>query len=119
MQIRELRLNTGLSQRKFAGLFDIPVSTLKDWEQERRNPPAYVITMMKKILKYEGMLNDLSYADGCEDRRKHVENALAITLSATNGPDDIFMDALDSYVSGVITLEELEAKVDKLEFLGV
>lgn len=119
MQIRELRLNTGLSQSKFAGLFDIPVSTLKDWEQERRNPPAYIITMMKKILEYEGLLENISYADECDKRRKHVENALAITLSATDGPDDIFMEALDSYVSGMTTLEELESRVDRLEFLGV
>ncbi|MDY3795144.1 MAG: helix-turn-helix domain-containing protein [Agathobacter sp.] len=32
MEVRELRLQTGLSQSKFAKMFDIPVSTLKDWE---------------------------------------------------------------------------------------
>ena len=52
MEVRELRLQTGLSQSKFAGMFDIPLSTLKDWEQERRNPPVYVINMMKTILQY-------------------------------------------------------------------
>ena len=36
MEVRELRLQTGLSQSKFAKMFDVPVSTLKDWEQERR-----------------------------------------------------------------------------------
>ncbi len=34
MNIKELRSQTGLSQSKFAAMFDIPVSTLKDWEQE-------------------------------------------------------------------------------------
>ena len=39
MSIKELRSQTGLSQSKFATIFDIPVSTLKDWEQERRTHP--------------------------------------------------------------------------------
>ena len=51
MSIKELRSQTGLSQSKFAAMFDIPVSTLKDWEQERRTPPAYVVNMIKKILE--------------------------------------------------------------------
>ena len=56
MEIRNLRLQTGLSQSKFAKMFDIPVPTLKDWEQERRNPPAYVVNMIRTILEYKGML---------------------------------------------------------------
>ena len=41
MGIKELRGINGLSQSKFAKLFDIPLSTLKDWEQGRRTPPQY------------------------------------------------------------------------------
>ena len=75
MEVRELRLQTGLSQSKFAKMFDIPVSTLKDWEQERRNPPAYVINMMRTILQYKGMLIRQSYVEACEGKRKSVKNA--------------------------------------------
>ncbi len=53
MKVSELRAMTGLSQKQFADLFDIPVRTLQDWEQERRLPPPYVPGMMLKILKYE------------------------------------------------------------------
>lgn len=53
MKVSEIRAMTGLSQSKFAALFDIPVRTLQDWEQERRLPPPYVPGMMLKILKYE------------------------------------------------------------------
>ena len=70
MEVRELRLQTGLSQSKFAKMFDVPVSTLKDWEQERRNPPAYVINMMRTMLQYKGMLSSQSYADTCDTREK-------------------------------------------------
>lgn len=118
MEVKELRMQTGLSQSKFAKMFDVPVSTLKDWEQERRNPPAYVINMMRTILQYKGMLIHSNYAEECDMRRKSVENAMAIILSATNGPDDLFLDVLEGYIFGKITLEEMEAKIDRLEYLG-
>ena len=66
VEVRELRLQTGLSQSKFAKMFDVPVSTLKDWEQERRTPPAYVIKMMRTILEYKGMIISQSYVEACE-----------------------------------------------------
>ena len=119
MGVRELRLQTGLSQSKFANMFDVPIATLKDWEQERRNPPAYVINMMRTILEYNGMLIDESYIIACDKRRESVEKALAIVLTATEGPNELFMEALDSYIFGKITLEELERRIDRFEYLGV
>lgn len=118
MEIRELRLQTGLSQSKFAKMFDIPVSTLKDWEQERRTPPVYVINMMRTILQYKGMLISRSYVEACDARRKSAENAMAIMLSATNGPDESFLEIVDSYIFGKITLEEMEGRIDRFEYLG-
>ena len=118
MKVRELRMQVGLSQSKFADMFEIPVSTLKDWEQERRNPPEYVVKMIERILNQEGKLISQSYIEACERRRKSVENAMAIILSATSGPDEMFLDALDSYIFGKITLEEMEAKIDRFEYFG-
>ena len=92
MSIREMRLQTKLSQSKFAAMFDIPVSTLRDWEQGRRTPPAYVLKMIKTILHENGLLNDNSYIEACELRKKNVESALAVLFSATNGPDAAFME---------------------------
>ena len=119
MSLKELRLQTGLSQSKFASMFEIPVATLKDWEQGRRKPPIYVINMIRTILDYRGMLVNEEYIEACERRRKGVEKALAIVLTATNGPDEIFMDVLDSYIFGKISLEEMETRIDRLEYLGV
>lgn len=118
MSIRELRFQTGLSQGKFAAMFEIPVSTLKDWEQGRRTPPVYVVQMIKTILELRGLLIDDNYIDICERRRKSVERALAVLLTATKGPDETFMKALESYIAGEMTLEEMEARVDRLEYLG-
>ena len=58
-----------------------------------------------------------SYINECEARRKNVENAMAIMLSATNGPDKLFKEMLDAYIFGEITLEELERRIDRFEYL--
>lgn len=50
-------------------------------------------------------------------RQQSVDKALAILLTATDGVNKPFQDALDEYVAGEITLDELEARVDNLEFL--
>ena len=118
MGIKELRAQTGLSQSKFANLFDIPVATLQDWEHGRRKPPIYVVNMIKTILEYRGILIGENYIVECENRRKSVENALAIILTATDGPNDEFIEALDMYIFGELSLEQLEEKVDKLEYIG-
>lgn len=119
MSIKELRSQTGSSQSKFAAMFDIPVSTLKDWEQERHIPPAYVTNMIKTILELQGILLDDNYIDSFESRRRSVERVLAILFTATNGPDETFMKVLNSYISGEITLKEMETRVDRLEYLKV
>ena len=43
---------------------------------------------------------------------------MAIMLSATNGQDELFMEVLDSYIFGKITLEEMETRIDRFEYLG-
>jgi len=40
IDVRAIRATTGLSQSKFAELLSIEVSTLRNWEQGRREPPA-------------------------------------------------------------------------------
>ena len=50
-------------------------------------------------------------------RRKSIENAMAIMLCATKGPDETFMKALDSYILGGITLEEMEERINRFEYL--
>lgn len=56
MEIKELRKKTKLSQANFAKHFQIPVSTIQAWEQERRIPPPYIPIMMEMILKEQGYL---------------------------------------------------------------
>lgn len=118
VSIRELRECTGLSQNKFAAMFGIPAATVKDWEYGRRNPPSYVVDMIKTILEYKGIIIDSNYVDECEKRRKSVERALAVVLTATEGPNEEFMNALELYINGKLTLSEIENKVNRLEYIG-
>jgi len=53
MTIKELRAQTGLSQRQFAVKFDISVRTLQQWEQNISSPPAYTFELIKRLLAYE------------------------------------------------------------------
>lgn len=73
--------------------------------------------MIQEILDHRGIIINSNYINDYENRRKSVERALAIILSATNGPDKTFMNALNDYIEGEITLSELEQNVDSLSYL--
>jgi putative transcriptional regulator len=48
-QIREARQRTGMKQVEFAEEYRIPLGTLRDWEQGRRNPDAPARTLLAMI----------------------------------------------------------------------
>lgn len=51
--MKEFRNSTGLSQGQFSEYFRIPIRTLQEWEQGRRNPPPYLLELLKRIWKLE------------------------------------------------------------------
>lgn len=53
--MRKLRLATGMTQKQFAGYFNIPLRTIENWETNKRNPPEYVVELIKYKLKMEGL----------------------------------------------------------------
>lgn len=57
MSIKELRNRTGLSQKKFAEYFNIPVRTIQKWERNGSSPPTYIPQMIERILNLEDELN--------------------------------------------------------------
>lgn len=65
----------------------------------------------------EEMRISQSDVKACEARKKSVENVMAIMLSATNGPDELFLEVLDSYIYGKITLDEMEERINCFEYL--
>ena len=47
--LQAIRKRLGLSQRQFAARYRIPVATLQDWEQARRNPDAPARALLRII----------------------------------------------------------------------
>lgn len=51
MTIKELRQYSGLSQQAFSEKYKIPRRTIENWESSKRNPPAYVISLLERVVK--------------------------------------------------------------------
>ena len=51
--MKDFRLSTGLSQSKFAEYFGLPVRSIQEWEQGRKNPPSYLLELLKRIWELE------------------------------------------------------------------
>jgi len=49
IDVRAIRAATGLSQSKFAELLSIEVSTLRNWEQGRRDPTGPARALLRAI----------------------------------------------------------------------
>lgn len=48
--VKDIAADAGLSQRKLAERFDIPIRTVEDWCTGKRTPPDYVRMMMQECL---------------------------------------------------------------------
>lgn len=48
--IKELRDTTGMTQKEFAQMYRIPLSTLRKWEQGESSPAPYVLNLIAKTL---------------------------------------------------------------------
>lgn len=51
VDVKAVREKTGLSQTRFAAVFMIPVGTLRNWEQGRRQPEGPAIALLHIIDK--------------------------------------------------------------------
>ena len=49
IKVKEVRAATGLSQAKFARIIDVPVGTLRNWEQGRRDPTGPAKVLLRAI----------------------------------------------------------------------
>lgn len=54
--IKEIRAKTGMTQKAFSELLQIPDKTIKNWEQGQRKCPEYVLKLIVYYLNNEGLL---------------------------------------------------------------
>lgn len=55
-KIRELRIESGMTQQAFADFFDIPKRTIENWEGSKSNAPEYLIKLIEYKLKNERLI---------------------------------------------------------------
>ena len=51
MKVKEIRELTGLSQKKFAEMYNIPQRTLESWESGEREPADYLCNLLLRAVK--------------------------------------------------------------------
>lgn len=49
--IKEHRQKSGLTQKQFSELFEIPIDVVKSWDSGRRKPPAWAEKLIIKELE--------------------------------------------------------------------
>lgn len=57
--LKQIRSETGMSQKKFAGYFKIPIRTYEDWERGVRKILRYLLCLMAYKLKAEEMIDHI------------------------------------------------------------
>lgn len=54
IEVKAVRAATGLSQAKFAKVIEVPVGTLRNWEQGRRDPTGPAKVLPRAIQNHPG-----------------------------------------------------------------
>ena len=105
--IKELRTTTKMSQSKFATYLGIPVANIQHWEQGVASPPTYLVSLITRVMKNDGFINDdLSVAQ--KDAIRQAKATLAV--EDMEFPDQYISD-IKSLVSGKISREEYQASI--------
>lgn len=108
--IKELRTTTKMSQSKFATYLGIPVANIQHWEQGVASPPTYLVSLITRVMKNDGFINDdLSVAQ--KDAIRQARATLAV--EDMQFPDQYIPD-IKSLVSGKISREEYQASIVSL-----
>ena len=127
--IKELRQSTNLSQTQFAKTFNIPVSTLRKWEQNESTPPAYVLTLIKNSLPqtnkdYEMYLGSSGKKYYLDRENKRVSDSLGNWIVFHEDISGVIKDNIgiyietlfNNYYEAIKSFDE-ELKVDKIHHI--
>lgn len=121
--IKELRQSTKLSQKEFAQMFNIPVSTLRKWEQNESTPPSYVIELIKNSLPqsnkefeiYFGNDNKKYYLD---KKNKKVGDSLGNWIFFHEDISNVIKENIGIYIENLFNkyYEAVKSFDDELKF---
>lgn len=63
--VKKLRKSVNKSQSEFASTYNIPLSTLKKWEQNESKPAPYFLSLLTSSIYREKTLVEISDAEHC------------------------------------------------------
>ena len=89
---KRIRWQLGLSQSKFAVTFSIPLGTLRDWEQHRREPDQAARAYLEVILREPEAVRRALAAKATEEVHPDWNPWLAQMIDGTATVDGSFVD---------------------------
>lgn len=127
MDIKEMRILTGLTQKEFALKYDIPLGTLRRWEYGESKPAPYLLKLI--ALQLPTPMAELEKIDGTNGRSYFYDKNKKIIIdnmgtyikikediSGVNKDNLILYlnDLFDSYYA-IVDKFNLDCKYDKIE----
>ena len=105
--IKELRTTTKMSQNKFATYLGIPVANIQHWEQGVSSPPAYLIALISRVMKYDGYISKaLSTSE--IDAIRQVQATLSLEQMTL---DEAGVSEVGQLIHGDITREDYQNRL--------
>lgn len=117
--IKELRENTGLTQKAFAARYGIPVGTLRRWEQGESRPAPYVLGMLSKLIpspeKYSEIIKDTNGDEYFYDKNTgSITDMCGNTIQIETSLEGVKRENLPLYVKEMFdSFYEIRAKFEK------
>lgn len=108
--IKELRSTTKMSQSKFATYLGIPVANIQHWEQGVASPPAYLISLISRVMMNDGYLNDDMTPDKI-DAIRQTQATLAVENMSLSGQMLPFWKKM---MNGKMSREAVQAKIREI-----
>ena len=105
--IKELRTTTKMSQSKFASYLGIPVANIQHWEQGVASPPTYLVSLITRVMKHDGFIND----DMSAVQKDAVRQARATLAVENMSYPEAYLPDLKDLVTGKISREEYQARI--------
>lgn len=117
--IKELRKKTNLTQKAFADMLGIPLSTLRKWEQGEASPPKYVVDLITKSLPVTNTdLKKIEGRDGTvyfyDPDKKQVIDQTGNAITITEDLDGVKEQNLKLYISDLFeSFHEIQERFNR------
>ena len=103
MTIKEVRLKTGMSITQFSAAFNYPFEVQRDWENERKRVPQYIVDLIYEVCVYRNYIieDPEAQTQKPEQKPEPVFNASSKTITKllyriSQNTDNEFAEAFEA-----------------------